>query len=467
MSRHSAGTLLFPMLLFWANPLAAQTSLRPWHENPRYWELNGHPIVLLGASDDDNLFQHPQLADQLNRLRQAGGNYIRNTMSDRPDQGWEVYPFKRLENGKYDLAEWNDEYWKRFGRMLQWTAERQIVVQIEVWDRFDYTDVRQPNWKRHPYNPRNNVNYTPQQSGLRANYPDHPGRNRQPFFYTVPKLNNQTTLLSIQTAQVDKMLSYTLKHEHILYCMDNETSGDPEWGRYWAEHIRRRAQEAGVVVHMTEMWDSWDLRAPQHRHTWDHPELYAFVDVSQNNHNRGDRHWDNLMFVRGALSARPRPINAVKIYGADGGRFGDSRDGLERFWRLILGGAASARFHRPDSGLGLSPQAETHLRSMRMLLERLDLFQCEPDAAHRRLSSREEGEAFLTCRPGEQYAVYFPRGGQVTVDLADSPARMQLHWLDISQSTWLEPQAIRGSASVEFTAPSEGHWVVLAHEPRP
>jgi len=33
--------------------------LRPWAENPWYWSYNGKPILLLGASDDDNLFQWP------------------------------------------------------------------------------------------------------------------------------------------------------------------------------------------------------------------------------------------------------------------------------------------------------------------------------------------------------------------------------------------------------------------------
>ena len=77
---------------------------------------------------------------QLDLLAAIGGNYVRNTMSDRPDKGFEVYPFKRLDDGRYDLNQWNEEYWKRFRRLLDWTVERDIIVQIEIWDRFDYTD---------------------------------------------------------------------------------------------------------------------------------------------------------------------------------------------------------------------------------------------------------------------------------------------------------------------------------------
>ena len=35
-----------------------------------------------------------------------------------------------------------------------------------------------------------------------------------------------------------------------------------------------------------------------------------------------------------------RPINNVKIYGADTGKYGKTQDGLARFWRNIFGGFA-------------------------------------------------------------------------------------------------------------------------------
>ena len=106
--------------VLFSSATTAEPILRPWKENPWYWSYHGEPILLLGGSDDDNLFQWPQkaLADQLNRLARAGGNVIRNTMSDRKDQGFEIYPFKQLDGGLYDLNVWNEEYWQRFERML-------------------------------------------------------------------------------------------------------------------------------------------------------------------------------------------------------------------------------------------------------------------------------------------------------------------------------------------------------------
>lgn len=43
-------------------------------------------------------------------------------MSDRPDFGFVVYPFEKLDSGKYNLDQWFDEYWDRFERMLKGAA---------------------------------------------------------------------------------------------------------------------------------------------------------------------------------------------------------------------------------------------------------------------------------------------------------------------------------------------------------
>jgi hypothetical protein len=71
--------------------------------------------MLIGASDRDNLWQWTGkvLTDQLDRMKAAGGNYVRNTMSDR-DEG-DTYAAKLLPNGKYDLSQWNEEYWDKSG----------------------------------------------------------------------------------------------------------------------------------------------------------------------------------------------------------------------------------------------------------------------------------------------------------------------------------------------------------------
>ena len=433
--------------------------IRPWPEDPRFWQYEGRPVRLVGGSKDDNIFQLPDLEQHLDEIKAAGGNYVRNTMSDRVDKGFEVYPFAKSADGKYDLSRWNDEYWRRFESLLRLSRERDIIVQIEVWDRFDYS---RDHWPPHPYNPKNNVNYSSEESGLAAEYPDHPGRNKQPFFYTVPSLQNNETVLRFQTAQVDKLLSYALEYPNVLYCIDNETSGEEAWATYWAEHIRKRAEKAGVPVCITQMWDDWDVKGGRHLRTFDHPERYDFVDISQNNHNKGQQHWDNLMSVRERLADRPRPINHVKIYGADGGRHGGGdRDAVEKLWRNLIGGAASARFHRPDSGLGLNETAQKHIRAFRELESTCDLFRCEPDAGNRFLSDCDPNEAYLACEPGERYVLYFPDGGEVSLALNASDGRFRVRWLQVESGEWTEGADASGGGRVSLRSPIQGHVVCL------
>jgi len=425
--------------------------------NPSYWQYKGKPVLLVGGSDDDNLFQWPadQLRRQLDTMKAAGGNYVRNTMSDRPDKGFEAYPFLKLPDGRYDLERWNPDYWERFDRFLRWTAESDVIVQIEIWDRFDYS---RNNWTPHPYNPRNNVSYTPGQSGLADDYPDHPGRNNQPFFFTTPNQRNNTTVLKYQQRFVDKLLSYSLNHRHVLYCMDNETSGEEEWGRYWAGYVKSKARQLGRRVYVTEMWDDHDVKAARHRRALDHPELYDFVDISQNNHNSGQKHWDNAVWVREQVSGKPRPINTVKTYGADGNKFGHTdRDGIERVWRHLLAGFASARFHRPDSGLGLNEKAQAVIRAVRAVEAKVPFWNLVP--RNDLLAEREENEAYLAARPGEAYVLYFPKGGSVR--LTAGSADYTLCWINALTGDVGPEKPLRIAGSAILDAPDQGHWTAV------
>ncbi len=432
--------------------------IRPYETNPVYWQYQGKPMLLIGASNEDNLFNHPELppsglADHLDRLVNAGGNYVRNTMSSR-DEG-NVWPFHRQEDGLYDLRQPSREYWQRFTEFLEMTAERNMIVQIEVWDRFDYA--RQP-WQDNPFNPKNNANYTAQQSGLPERIDSHPGSRENPFFHSIPELQNNTAILPFQQAHVQKMLEISLQHSHVLYCISNETNDSEQWSRYWAKFIRQQAQQAGKAIELTEMWDAWDLSSDMHRRTFDHPDLYSFVDLSQNSHQIGQKQWDNLQLARRLVADPPRPVNSVKTYGGNHG--GGPVEGQHKLWRNILGGTASSRYHRPGGGIGLNEVTEAHLRSLNMALEHLDIFKAEPN--NHLLRERQDDEAYVAAVPGQQYVIYFPNGGDVRLDLKDADAALQVRWLEVLQSRWVgEWEEIAEDDFARLKTPGDGPWVAV------
>jgi purine nucleosidase len=453
--------------------------IQPWSQDQRYWQYKGRPVLPLGGSDQDNLFNHPNigpsgLAAHLDLLVSVGGNYLRNTMSsrDRIDPDSDLYndinryPFHRdPESGLYDLDRWDDIYWKQFRDFLEMTAQRDILVQIEIWDRWDYGEVwggayKAEAWAAHPFNPKNNINYTAEETNLHAER-----WQGYPIFRTTAELDNAPKVLAYQEAFVGKLLSIALQYDHVLYCISNESTASEEWSRYWARFVRDRARRANVNIEVTEMWNAHDLTDPMHRRTFDHPDLYSYVDTSQNNLRDGQTHWDNMQAARRMVADPPRPMNNNKIYGGSA-LGGGTTEGTHKFWRNILGGVATSRFHRPGPrdgffSIGLNELAQTQIRSARLFAASFDLFRAMPDVDSRLLLDRQTNEAYLAYIPGEQYAVYFVDGGAVRLDLSDAHGEFTLKWLDISNTRWTREKSLQGGRPVEIAAPGKGHWMVL------
>jgi len=422
---------------------------------PSYWDYQGKPTLLLGGSVEDNLFQIANLEEHLELLSTAGSNYVRNTMSSR-DSG-DVWPFKRLENNLYDLRQWDNEYWRRFEQFLQESAKRDIIVQIEVWATFDfYRDF----WELNPFNPKNNVNYNSRRSKLPESVDSHPIFTENNFFRSVPSQMSLAPVLGFQQQFVDKMLSYSLQYGHILYCMDNETSVTSDWGKYWAKYIQKQAKLAGKEVYTTEMWDPHDLSHPFHAETFDNPDIFTFVDISQNNHQSADAHWNNGIEQIKRLEKMDavRPVNNVKVYGNDGGQHKTTRDAIENFIQNVMMGCASTRFHRPTSGQGLNETAQAVIKSMRELTDRMDFFRGQPQ--NELLESRNQGEAYCRAIPNAEYAVYFPEGGEIELDLSGFEGNPTLSWLHVLRSEWSEGE-LSGKGKINLKSPDGDHWIAL------
>ncbi|MFO7935244.1 MAG: hypothetical protein R6U78_14340 [Bacteroidales bacterium] len=347
--------------------------------NPFYWYYDGKPTLLIGGSVEDNLFQIPDLKEHLDLLVAAGGNYLRCTMSSR-DRGNDK-PYEKV-NGLYDLNRPDPSYWNKFRDFLRFTCERDIIIQVELWATYDFYN-SPGGWAENVFNPANNSNYTPEVSQL-PEVIDHTAQLKiNPFFETVPQINDNELVLEFQKMFIDKILSSNV------------------------EGVRQQD-------HATHPF----LDRSKAANTINAPELYDYVDVSNNNAQNGEVHYLSALYVRNRVEETGiiRPVNNVKIYGGtiyeDYTRdwAGSYKDGEERFWRDVFAGHASVRFHRPPYGHGLSPVAQHHIRSMRMLTDSLDFFNHVP--ANELLTERESNEAFCLASGDREYAVYFPgRGG--------------------------------------------------------
>ena len=440
-------------------------------KNPRYWQYKGQPVLLLGGSKTDHIFLAEGLQEHLDEIAAVGANYVRNTMSQR--EGVDLKPHLRLTSGKFNLDRWNDGYWRRFTDCLRWCDKRDIVIQIEVWDRFDFS---REHWEISPWRPQNNINYTGEETGLAAAYPAHPSRDLQPFFHTVPGMDRYDGVKSdrirnYQERFVEKMLAESLEYPNVLYCMNNETSTDPKWGRFWMTFIRNRAKREGATVFCTDMFDDvWNPKQSQKlRMALDDPKTYPFLDVSQvNSRTFNEDQWDNIIWIAQQREAHPRPLNHTKIYSDGQKSFGTGTpvDGVERFWRNLIAGSASVRFHRPDSGIGLNDIAKACIRAARKAESRIPLWEVDP--AMDLLDNREPDEAYLAACPGEKYLLYFTDGGSVTLDLTGHPQMFDMRWISVSTGDWGQTTTLTGGSKVDISAPGKSGWVatIVRRQPR-
>jgi hypothetical protein len=433
--------------------------IKPWHKDTRYWQYKGKPVLLLGGSLTDHIFLLEGLKAHLEEMASTGANYVRNTMSQR--EGVELKAHKLLDNGKFDMDQWNPEYWKRFENCLRWCRERDIIMQIEVWDRFDYS---QEQWQHSPWNPAKNVNYDFAQSGLARQYSAPAWRDRHPFFHTIPGMARYKPVYDLirkhQERFVAKMLSHSLKYPNVLYCMNNETSTDPVWGRYWMRFIEDKAAAENAEIYVTDMFD--DAFKPQTsvklRQAFDDAEVYEFMDVSQvNSRTFNEDHWTNVFWINRQNRRFPRPLNNTKIYSDGQLNFGTGTpvDGVERFWRNLIAGCASCRYHRPTAGIGLNDVARACIRAARKIESIVPFQQVEPKMDL--LGDRESDEAYIAVGAGT-YILYFTDGGSVTVDLSTGRRKLKLRWVNIATGDWGPKTTIDPGKAVKISAPGSKGW---------
>ena len=476
--------------------------IEPYAQNPSYWQYNDRPILLFGGSDRDNIFQWAsdgtKLTGHLDLLKSSGGNYIRCTMSSREytPEGyrWDLLPYPFLKvDGKYDLTQWNDIYWKKLRTFLAETNRRGIIVQLEFWDRWNECgDSRKAGlgWYDSPWNPNNNSTYDWADSPLLK-----PGRTDfyNAFHYAAVK--KDPVLLPLQQRFVAKVIDEVIDNgnNHVLFQVDNESGiGDDtlEPDPYWARFARQYAKSKSVDDIFVCSSRRFHWPTPCKTTTfqdWDNPEVrvslvnpaFNFSDISQNNGTSGQAQYDNLLWYRfRVLEHGVRPINHVKCYHFNwpiGGNFSKDRtspadtEAGAKFWRVVFAGAASIRFHRHtptrpggfQEGFGLGPEAQTHLSSMREFVESLSLFTMHP--RNDLLSERTENEAYCLADPGRQYAVFFTGDGDgsLRVRLAASEGPLQLRWLDIATSRWEQKTTISRRGDHLLKAPGSGHWVAV------
>ena len=225
-------------------PAQAQDALQLHPKNPHYFLWRGEPTVLITSGehygavlnlDFDYVTYLDTLAkDKLNLTRTfAGGAYYepqgsfqiaRNTLAPAP--GRFICPWARSESpgyvgggNKFDLARWDEAYFRRLRDFVDQASRRGIVVELNLFCPF----YDESQWNLSPFNAPNNINDLGQVS--RTNV------------YTLDKNGG---LLSWQERMVRKIVQELTDADNVYYEICNE----PYYGGVtlaWQHHI------AGVI----------------------------------------------------------------------------------------------------------------------------------------------------------------------------------------------------------------------------
>jgi len=486
-------TYLITLFFIFNNSYAQDDEfIKPYDKNPWYWQYKGKPLLLLGGSDDDNVFNWEDrlaVTDQLNLLASVGGNYDRCVLSSRDKERGNVNPYKLLDDGKYDLNQWNPEFWDRLEFYLRECAKRDIIVQIEIWATYDIGN------RKSPFNPENNI-----QKDLRNaifDYGDDSHRNRACFYNTIPSQANDKVALKYQHAFVDKLLSITLNMGNVLYCVDNEyhyesnvhlidgnyyEENPSEWYLYWAKYIKDKAAEKGREVQVTEMnqidWGSllkrrageplseedlerlggqeWNpVLTKKHRALYDNSELFTFIDIGNNMGNSSPtEHWRHLQSIREYIKDDPHPLNNTKIYGNDYNSFWPTQEAVNKYWRNLIGGCASVRFHRPSAGQGLNELAQASIKSAKLLEKYVKPWECVP--YQEAIADKGAHELYVLANVPEAYAVLIPH--KVTsndwLKLELEPGNTyDILWVNLNSGEWKKVTTQRSARWMALTPP--------------
>lgn len=464
-----------------------------------YWKYKGRRVLLLGAwnhghnpfidHDTDNdrdkqgVSTPAQIIGEMDELAEAGGNYLRCVLDPGMAAGIQGFDFCAKRGDKYDLDVMTGPFWERLEMFVTEAEKRDIIIQIELWDRFDWIDGSWGSWPVSPWNPKNNVNYTTDSSGLATSYGSF---GHHPFFQgvpgypeyekaSVPRKKQYDVVRGYQEKFIAKLLSITLDHSNVLYCMNNETHAEPAWGLHWMKYINGQAKARDKQVETTDMFDDV-YRAEDSRgltYQLEHRNNYDYIDISQTNSRHADEdHWKAVRWIVQAARKVDPPYltHMTKLYGNDlaldgkpwsSWKPGDSDNAIEEWWRDLLAGVAGIRFHRPTAGIGLCPATKACISATRKAESQVKFWDVEPH--QELLTDRDSDEAYLAANPGQVYILYFTKngGGSVGLKLDSHPTiKFELRWVNIGTGQWGPTTSIAGGRTVTITRPNaDVHWV--------
>jgi len=430
-NRNSVFILILQFLVLGTFTETALSRIEVDNTDPHKLNYGGKAIVLIGG---EGIWTTMDDADSvLNEHGEKGINYVRFWNILPWDKEKQLMPWKRVPGqgkdndglDKYDLTQWNDEYWNRVRHIAETARNNNIIID---WMLFDDVGLerRAHRWPHNPFNPQNNINNL----GLSDSSADGNGNGQ---FHD---LNNKA-LLDIQIAYVKKTFKEVGSYGNVIFQLENESDASYYWGRFFIKIIH----DAGFIsLHNPFADQSGYLDDP-------HLDIYAVHSLPGKNTNK----WMIDNYGKGKIlqyEEQNSEQSAIDI--------------LHIIWGSLL---ASGLYTWDEvKGEGRSYATEYSEYAATFFRTYVKDYSLMKPCNNKVVS----GAAYCISNPGQEYIFFSYSGSRlfsflgnsITVNLGKGSKVFRGVWYDPSKGQVLKTFNIRGGNSVSIEKPKTGVLVL-------
>ncbi len=410
-------------------------------ENPRYFtDGSGKAIYLTGSHTWPNMVDMspedpPEPFDYdkyLEWMEQYNHNFFRlwtwelmgwDTRANEPDSNdykfHRVAPlaFKRTGPGmaldgkpKFDLREFNPEYFQRLRSRTEAAREHNIYASIMLFEGWGLQRL-EAGWVNHPFHPENNIN------GIDGDL------NGDGYGLEVHTLAD-TAITSIQTNYVRKVIETVNDLDNVLYEISNENHPpSTEW-----------------QYHMIDFIHDYEKGKP-----YQHPVGMTFQFKGGSNETLFESPADWISpNAEGGYRDNPPAATGQKVIITDTDHLWGIGGNQQWVWKSFLRGMNPIFMDPYDCKVlrgRYDPEwVEPIRKSMGYTLayaQRMNLIKMVPENG---LAS----SGYCLAEVGKEYLVYLPEGNEVTVNLTDASSNLEVEWFNPNTGETIKQGNITG-----------------------
>jgi hypothetical protein len=467
--RLGAAMLLTQALCAIALSAEAPTTMGPLRvlkSNPRYLTDGSGQVIFLTGSHTWNNLQDMGRGDPppafdfdayLDFLQRYQHNFIRlwcwellawdlRPSADFTDQSGVLlvtpHPWPRNGPGtaldgklKFDLAKFDEAYFRRLRSRVQAAANRGIYVSVMLFEGWALQHI-DDGASFHPLHRHNNIN------GIDG---DPNGDGHATELHTL----NNPAITRLQQAYVRKVIETVGDQDNVLFEIANESGTySTEW-QYQMIRFVKDCEKNRPKQHPVGMTFQYS-RDQSHRGT-NRLLLESPADWISPNPDADDGY---------NYRTNPPPSDGTKVILSDTDHLWGIGGNVDWVWKSFLRGL-NPIFMDPYDNRVLGKVRPEQLDSLRVSLGQTRRFAERMDLSRMTPSLDIASTRFCLANAGREYLVYQPDAQQqFTVDLQDAPAEFAVEWFDVQTGETRAIETVTGGALRVFKSPTSAPSVL-------